>query len=142
MGNVNIFESIGSVTTRIEPFHSQFLGDVLSDSLDGNRDLFDGFWRLAAPDSWGVPESAEVRTEADLGPGYGRIDICICDFSTCPGLVLGIEVKTTDSSATVGQLCRYRDGLMEAFSERNPAIAIAYLTPFNEKRAGEFATQL
>ena len=142
MGNVNIFESIGKVTSRIEPFHSQFLADALTDSLNGNRVLFDKFWRLAAPQGWEVPASAEIEAEKDLGTEYGRIDVCIRDFSTRPALVLGVEVKTTDSSATKGQLCRYRQELAKTYSEQTHAIAVAYLTPFNEKRAGEFATQL
>ena len=142
MGNVNIFESIGRVTTRIEPFHSQFLGDALSDSLNGNRDLFDRFWRLAAPTKWSVPACAGVSTEKDLGPKYGKIDICIYDFSIRPRRVLGIEVKTTDSSATEGQLNRYFDGLKHQLCESNPDVAVSYLTPFNEKRAGGFAKHL
>ena len=138
MGNVNIFESIRKVTSRIEPFHSQFLADALTDSLNGNRALFDKFWRLAAPDGWEVPASAEIEAEENLGTERGRIDICI--RSTCPARVLGIEVKTTDSSATKGQLCRYHLGLANIYPKHT--IAIAYLTPFNSKRAGEFADQL
>ena len=138
MGNVNIFESIRKVTSRIEPFHSQFLADALTDSLNGNRALFDKFWRLAAPDGWEVPERAEIEAEEDLGNERGRIDICI--RSTCPARILGVEVKTTDSSATEGQLGRYLDGLKCKYSEHTTAVA--YLTPFNSKRAGDLANQL
>lgn len=142
MGSVNIFESIAKVTSRYEPFHSQFFGDVLSDSLKGDRCLFEEFWRLAAPDGWGVPLAADVKTEMDLGIGYGRIDICISDSFSHPSRILGIEVKTTDSSTTEGQLDRYRKGLREFFCKKDPEIALAYLTPFNRQHAGEFAPSL
>lgn len=140
MENMNIFTSIGKVTSRIEPFHSQFLSDVLTDSSSGNRDLFDKFWRLAVPDGWDVPSNPNIEAEKNLGTGHGRIDVCIRDCSTSPARILGIEIKTTDSSATPGQLERYRSGL--ANPEQTQEIAIAYLTPFNRERAGEFADQL
>lgn len=142
MGNVNIFETIANVTSRIEPFHSRFLSDALTDSLNGNRVLFDEFWRLVAPTGWKVPQSARIEPEKDLGTEHGRIDLCIRDCSTSPARVLGVEVKTTDSSATDGQLHRYRQGLVATYPEQTHAIAVAYLTPFNRKRAGEFADQL
>ena len=138
MQNVNIFKTIRQVTSRIEPFHSQYLADTLCESLAGNRALFDGFWRLAAPEGWEVPDEAAITTEDDLGPERGRIDVCIC--TTNPDRLLGVEVKTTDSSATPGQLRRYLQGLKEKRSGR--AVAIAYLTPFNRERAGEFAALL
>lgn len=137
MGSVNIFETIRTVTSRIEPFHSQFLADVLSDSQAGNRALFDAFWRLAAPQGWDVPAQATITSEDDL-EDRGRIDVCI--RSTNPERVLGVEVKTTDSSATKGQLQRYLEGLEEG--NTGHAVAIAYLTPFNRERAGDFADQL
>lgn len=138
MGSVSIFETIGKATSRIEPFHSQYLADVLTDSLTGNRTLFDAFWQLAAPRDWAVPTQAAITTEDHLGLGRGRIDVCIC--SENPARVLGVEVKTTDSSATKGQLRRYLEGMKETFDGR--AVAIAYLTPFNKERAGEFACSL
>ena len=138
MGNVNIFETIRTVTSRTEPFHSQFLADVLSESQAENRALFDAFWRLAAPESWEVPARATITTEDKLPDNLGRIDVCI--RSTNPDRVLGIEVKTTDSSATEGQLQRYLEGLKKQPGDR--AVAIAYLTPFNRERAGDLADQL
>ena len=138
MGNVNIFGTIKTVTSRIEPLHSQYLADALSESLTGDRALFDGFWRLAAPQGWDVPKQAVITTEDSLGRERGRIDVCI--NTTNPPRALGVEVKTTDSSATEGQLQRYLDGLKETHSDR--AVSVAYLTPFNRKRAGEFASQL
>lgn len=122
MANVNLFETTKAVTKRTEPFHSQYLADALRESLTGNRGLFDAFWQLSAPDDWDVPAQATITTEDDLGRQRGRIDVCI--HAASPPRVLGIEVKTTDSSATEGQLRRYLKGLKETHSDR--AVAIAY----------------
>ena len=135
--NVNIFETMRTVTSRIEPLHTQFLADALADSLGGDGALFEGFWRLGAPKNWETPADALVEAEKDL-EGHGRIDVCIRTES--PARVLGVEVKTTDSSATRGQLARYRKGLESA--HRDHDVAVAYLTPFNRQRAGEFADEL
>ena len=135
---MNIFESIRRTTKRIEPFHSQFLADALQDSIGGNRSLFDAVWRLTAPDEWDAPEKAKITTEENV-PKQGRIDIAIkCDSPE--RRIVGIEVKTTDSSVTSGQLERYRNGLTEKFP--NHAVAIAYLTPFNRKWAPDNAGTL
>ena len=135
---MNIFESIEGVTRRIEPFHSQFLADALKASINGDRSLFNGVWRLTARDGWDVPENPEINAE-EVVPGQGRIDIAIKSDSP-ERRIVGIEVKTTDSSATPGQLERYRNGLAEKFPDHE--IAIAYLTPFNEKRAADNAGAL
>lgn len=77
---MNIFKTIGTVSSRSEPYHSQFLADALNDSLSlkGDRSLFEGIWRLAAPHCWEVPDKALISAEKDAGDG--RIDICIrCD---------------------------------------------------------------
>ena len=137
MSKVNIFMTIKKVTSRIEPFHSRFLAETLCESLTSNRALFDEFWRLSAPEGWDVPAQATVTPEYDLCE-HGRIDVCI--HSESPSRVLGIEVKTTDSSVTEGQLRRYRDGLNK--KHESGAVAVAYLTPFNKERAGEFAALL
>ena len=64
MGNfMNIFETISSTTTRIERIHSQFLADALTDSLKGDRSLFDGVWELVALPAWKVPNRAKVSAE-------------------------------------------------------------------------------
>lgn len=132
MEKLNIFETIGSRMNRIEPIHSQFLADVLCASLNDDRSLFDGFWKLAAPPDWPVPKRANVKTEQPAG-NRRRIDLWIKDGE---GLrILGVEVKTTSASAVVGQLAAYASGLAEVHPEHD--IAIAYLTPFNRERARE-----
>ena len=135
---MNIFETIGKATRRMEPFHSQFLADALTDSLQGDHSLFGAVWRLVAPPDWAIPTRAEVSSEEVLGRGQ-RIDICI--RSSAPhNHVVGIEVKTDDASATPGQLVSYLAGLKERFPES--AIQIVYLTPFNSARAGAAAGRL
>ena len=135
---MNIFESIEGVTRRIEPFHSQFLADALKASINGDRSLFNAVWRLTAP-GWGDPPANPKITAEEVVPGQGRIDIAIKCDSPEPRIV-GIEVKTTDSSATPGQLERYRNGLVSG--NVGYAVAIAYLTPFNRKRAQDKANDL
>ena len=134
---MNIFETIGRTTSRTEPFHSRFLADALRESMGGDRRLFDAVWRLTVPDGWQVPQEAKVCAELPAGDGR-RIDIAIKCASPASRIV-GIEVKTTDSSATAGQLEKYYDGLSK---EHGGQIAIAYLTPFNRQRAGDKADAL
>ena len=134
---MNIFETIGSVTSGIERYHSQFLADALRASLNGRRSLFDGVWRLAAPQSWEIPDCAEVSVEKVAGSG--RIDICIQSDHPVKRII-GIEVKTLDDSAEFEQLERYRKGLQREFSEY--CIQVSYLTPFNIERAGKAAGKL
>ena len=138
---MNIFESIERTTRRIEPFHSRFLADALQDSIEGDRSLFDAVWRLTTPDGWEVPEEPTVKAEAEV-PGEGRIDILICD--SVERRIVGIEVKTTDSSATPEQLDRYYNGLVglvQKFGE-SCAVVVAYLTPFNRRWAPDKADAL
>lgn len=135
---MNIFETIGKVTSRIERFHSQFLADALTDSLNGDRSLFEAVWKLAVPPEWEIPTRAEVSSEEVVGHGQ-RIDICIHSISP-QNQVVGIEVKTDDASTTDGQLVRYFDGLERRFPKSG--IQIAYLTPFNRERAGSAAGRL
>ena len=135
---MNIFETIEKTSKRIEPFHSQFLADALQASIGGDRSLFNAVWRLAAPGQWDLPESAEISAE-EVVPGEGRIDIAIrCDSPE--RRMMGIEVKTTDSSVEFGQLERYRNGLISG--NAGYAVAIAYLTPFNRKQAPDKANGL
>ena len=136
---MNIFETMEKTSRRIEPFHSQFLADALVASIDGgDRSLFSAVWRLVAPEVWEAPERADINAE-EFVPGQGRIDIAIrCDSPE--RRIVGVEVKTTDSSATEGQLERYRDGLAGKFP--GYAVAIAYLTPFNRKWAMDKADDL
>lgn len=134
---MNIFESIYRTTTRTEPFHSQFLADALKESICRDRSLFDPVWRLIAPKDWDVPEEAKVRPE-DVLPERRRIDVLIeCKSSK---RIVGIEVKTTDSSATPGQLGQYYNGLEEKYHGYD--VAVAYLTPFNREQAGDKAVSL
>lgn len=132
---MNIFESIGNTTTRIEPFHSRFLANALTESVNGDRSLFDGFWRLVAPNDWTVPKRPDVYSEYRLR--RGAIDILIKDTAT--RCMVGIEIKTRDESATRDQLTRYWDDL-KRFGEWQ--VAMAYLTPFNRKWVGKFAVSL
>ena len=136
---LNVFRTIGQVTGQIEPFHSRFLADALSASLGGDRSLFEGIWKLAAPCNWPVPHSAEVEAERGVGDGK-RIDLAITDAAQ--GLVLGIEVKTKSVSARPGQLEEYERRLVRAQKGRNRKVAIAFLTPFNRMRAGAMAESL
>ena len=135
MESLNIFETIGKVQRRTEPFHSRFLADALAESLKPGQDrsLFDGVWQLTTTD-WEAPEHAEIIPEEDVTE-QKRIDICVVDKSH--HRVLGIEVKTTDDSAEHGQLEIYRDGLEEKYN--GWSIAIAYLTPFNRERSRDKA---
>ena len=108
---MNIFETIGKATSRIERFHSQFLADALCESLKGNRSLFDQVWTLVAPSGWEIPErSDQVRVIPEQGVEGGRVDICIHCFAP-QDRVIGIEIKTVEDSSEPGQLERYRAGL-------------------------------
>ena len=134
---MNIFETIGRVSRRYEPYHSQFLTDALESSLKCDRSLIDDVWKLAAPPDWEPPEQAAVSAEEVVESG--RIDVCI--RSDHPNRrVVGIEVKTDDASAHSGQLEKYRTGLMKKF--RGYDVQISYLTPFNREHAGEAADSL
>ncbi|MCY4318427.1 MAG: hypothetical protein OXE76_04390 [Alphaproteobacteria bacterium] len=149
MKALNIFEVIRKTTSRIEPFHSEFLGEALRVSASGDRSLFDAVWRLAAPAGWDIPHSPRIETEEKAEEdrkdrtGGRRIDISIHDDKR--GRLLGIEVKTTKASAKEGQLESYLDGLAKkcGYDKKDEdRIAITYLTPFNRGRAGEHAKSL
>ena len=149
MKALNIFEVIGKTTSRIEPFHSEFLGEALRVSVSGDRSLFDAVWRLAAPADWDMPHSPRIETEEKAekdkkdATGGQRIDISIHDDER--RRLLGIEVKTTKASAKKGQLEGYLDGLSDKYGydkKDEDRIAITYLTPFNRKRAGDAANSL
>ena len=135
---MNIFETIGSVTSGIERYHSQFLADALRASLCEDRSLFDGVWCLATPQGWEPPDSAEISTEEAIGDGR-RIDICI--RSDHPDKrIIGIEVKTSDDSVEFGQLKGYLKGLQGRFPEY--CVQVSYLTPFNRCRKDDAAQRL
>ncbi len=137
---MNIFETIGKVTSGIERFHSQFLADALCESLNGDRSLFEAFWKLVAPCYWKVPESpgqVELSTEEEVVGG--KVDICIRSL-VAPKRVIGIEVKTVEDSTERGQLRRYYEGLEEKY--QGSEVQMAYLTPFSRERAGDRAASL
>ena len=131
----NIFEVIRSVSSRVEPYHSAFLAAMLRSSLTSDRRLFDAFWRMATP-GWQCPEG-EVAIRLEDVVQTGRVDLTLLEGDT---RVLGVEVKTRETSTTSGQLARYHQGLEEKYTGRD--LAIAYLTPFNSHRAGDGASAL
>lgn len=137
---MNIFETIGKTTHRIEPFHSQFLADALWSSLRLDPSLFNAVWELAAPPDWELPGSGRARVQAEQATGDGRrVDVCIFDGDP-PTRVVGIEVKTVAASAEPGQLKGYLQGLKERFPDAD--VQVSYLTPFNRQRAGDKADRL
>ena len=122
---MNIFKVISSRTSLIEPVHSGYLAECLSTS----RELLASFWSLAVKGSaipWPVPSDVEVFQEYTLEGGK-RIDILIRDSQG--KRVMGIEVKTSESSMEEGQLDLYRSLLLEEYPDHK--IWIVYLTPFN-----------
>ena len=138
MGELNIFESIGRTVHRIEPFHSQFFADTLCASFKKDASFFEAVWKLLAPSHWGVPECPRIKTEErDAGSGR-RIDITIKDEAGCR--VMGIEVKTSDSSAESGQLEKYQQDLRN--NNKGSETAIVYLTPFNKQPGGDKPVEL
>ena len=131
----NIFEVIRSVGSREEPYHSALLGAMLRSSLASDRRLFDAFWRMATP-GWRLPgDDVAIRPEDAVRAG--RVDLTLLEGND---RVLGVEVKTRETSTTSGQLARYQEGLQEKYAGRD--LAIAYLTPFNSRRAGGGASAL
>ncbi|MEZ4503011.1 MAG: DUF6508 domain-containing protein [Dehalococcoidia bacterium] len=132
----NIFRVMHSVSTRTEPYHSAFLGAMLRWSYQGDRRLFDVFWRLAAPAEWDTP-TADVTVMAEDPITSGRVDLVIFDG---PTRVLGVEVKTREESTMPGQLARYREGLAAKYPGRQ--LALVFLTPFDRVRAEDAADSL
>ena len=122
---MNIFE----VIRRTEPIHTRFLVAALQESAANHHSLFRAVWRLVAPPEWEVPERPQITAEEDLN--RERIDFTIRDNER--RRIVGIEVKTVESSRDEGQLKRYLKGLRDKYKRTD--IAIAYLTPFNKERA-------
>ena len=134
---MNIFETIDNAAITKEPVHSRFLADALSESVDKNGDpsLFKAVWELVAPDDWKIPSNPEIIAEYGLD-NRGQVDVVIVSGDP-ENLIVGIEVKTKESSAEFGQLERYRDGLKAKYPCCK--LAIAYLTPFNREWAKKLA---
>jgi hypothetical protein len=124
---MNIFEVIDKTTSRIEPFHSRYFSDALEESFKGDQSLFSKFWSMATENDsgWPIPSAVEVTAEYVLDSG--RVDIVIVDTSM--SRCLAIEIKTSESSTTEGQLSKYHSSLenLGKFSD----IRMVYLTPFN-----------
>jgi len=134
---MNIFQTIGQTTRRIEPFHSQFFADVLKESFEGDQELFRGFWSLVMDRPSSDPLPTKVKIEAEKFVGSGRVDITIYDEAA--GLIIGIEVKTTEASSTKGQLSRYQRDLESMC--RDTDVRMVYLTPFNKSFSPDRATR-
>ncbi len=137
---MNMFFIIQNATSRIEPFHSRYLAAVLKESTEGDGTFFSAFWRMATQDLWPIPEVLntgmfEVIPEDPLE--VGRIDITVKDKEN--RRILGIEVKTSDRSATQGQLERYLESLKKKYAGQE--IHVAYLTPFNKTRAEQHVAE-
>ncbi len=129
----NVFEVIKNVTSRIEPFHSEFLAICLSVDKTFREDFLHAF--LPETLSKQLIESSEesaldIRSEYRLGSDQ-FIDVVI--FDDTHKQIIGIEVKTTDTSVTFGQLLAYNDALKEDEERLNYAVYMIYLTPYNEK---------
>lgn len=139
MTDLNIFDAIRKATgSHYERIHTQFLAEALRASLspNGNRSLFDEVWRCCAPYEWGdlPPLEPSVVVEGHLEDDRARskrIDIAIVDKDS--ERVIGIEAKTSDSSAEYDQLEHYFELLESMY--RPYRCAIAYLTPFNRSAA-------
>ena len=132
---MNIFEVISSVTRRIEPFHSEFL----STSLRTNKKFRNQFLDLILPENLknGFIDSSnneilEIKSE-DVFQDKKRIDIIIKDKNS--NQIIGIEVKTSESSITVNQLSSYLEGMKLKYTDYN--IYIVYLTPYNQENIPE-----
>ena len=132
---MNIFKVIRQAQSKIERIHSEFLAESLKSSHNGDRELFRKFWQLAVDldENWPVPTDVEIKTETVIEANQ-RVDITIFDLDS--SRCLGIEVKTTEASTTVGQLEAYYCGLRSKKwgSERPVEVRMAYLTPFNHRR--------
>lgn len=128
---MNIFNVINSVTSRIEPFHSEFL----STSLKNDLKLRNLCLNLILPDNLkkGFIDSSnneilEIRSE-EVFHNKKRIDIIVRDKKNKQ--IIGIEVKTTDSSVTENQLFAYLEGMQKKYTDYT--IFIVYLTPYNRE---------
>lgn len=129
----NVFEVIKNVTNRIEPFHSEFLATCLSVDKTFREDFLHAF--LPETLSKQLIESSEesaldIRSEYRLGSDQ-FIDVVI--FDDTHKQIIGIEVKTTDTSVTFGQLLAYNNALKEDEERPNYSVYMIYLTPYNEK---------
>lgn len=123
--SLNIFDVHNQTTIAIERLHSFLLGEFLTTNTTFCR----SFINLAVPHSAALQNeldaaSADIRVEYQF-PDSTRIDVAIILSNS----VIGVEVKTSDRSASADQLIKYFDNLTSVYSRKT--CHIAYLTPFN-----------
>jgi hypothetical protein len=132
---VNIFEIIEGVTSRIEPFHSVFL----TEALRTNREFRKRFIELVLPSDLILDfnqfptENVLIIKSEESFEDQKRIDVFIQDRIS--KLIIGIEVKTTDSSVSNNQLSDYSKGMCEKYPDYQ--IIMVFLTPFNANNLPE-----
>ena len=80
--------------------------------------------------NWVPPDIAAVETEHNF-VGARRIDILIIDREN--SRILGIDVQTSNASTRFGQLDKCVKDLISEYPDSE--MAIAFLTPFNRRRA-------
>lgn len=127
----NIFDIIGKVTCRIEPFHSELLTVILRDNKVFFKSFITHIFRFSKNDasiSFIESDSIKVLSE-DSFFDYKRIDIIIKEPNTKN--IIGIEVKTSDSSVRNNQLMEYYDKMVEKYPDYR--VFLVFLTPFNTK---------
>lgn len=128
---VNIFEIIEKVTSRIEPFHSEFL----TNSFRNNKILLNKFFLLIRTSLTNDSINKFIASEEliivseDLFFDSKRIDLTIKEPKSKN--IIGIEVKTSDASVSHNQLSIYHDNMIRKYSDYN--ILIVFLTPFNKQ---------
>lgn len=126
---INIFNTIGKVTSRIEPFHSEFLASAIHEE----KKLFSNFIKLIFTNQNEdlaaiFLKSGQVKIKSeDSFFDFKRIDIIIKEPQSKN--IIGVEVKTNDSSVQSDQLLFYREKMVEKYPEYN--IFMVYVTPFN-----------
>jgi hypothetical protein len=129
--STNIFEIIEKVTSRIEPFHSEFLVN----SFRNDRELLNKFiFHLI---NKGIDKLIQKFIDAeeliikseDSFEDYRRIDITIQEPISMT--IIGIEVKTSDSSVSKNQLSFYYNNILQKYPDHD--VIIVFLTPFNHE---------
>ncbi len=126
---MNIFEIIENVTKRTEPFHSEFLTESLRTDMELRKKFFD----LVLPADL-IPSFSKssfqnklVIESEDRFENRKRIDVIIQDKDSKK--IIGIEVKTSDSSVSANQLSDYSKNMREKYPDYQ--IIMVFLTPFN-----------
>ncbi len=128
MPEETIFDIIEKVTSRIEPFHSR----TLAWFLDEDKQFCISFLKAFLPADLLAEFNGQPHVIPELVLGDSkRIDISI----QLNNAVVGIEVKTVDSSTTKGQLENYWNQLQTKYKDHH--IYLIYLTPFNKNNCHE-----